>query len=209
MMGDMSVLDEALRGHRVVVEVPRTGVEDWVAVAEVLLQEGLGAWAFPADLLHLLPEVLAVYRHRARVGVCGVTDAAGVRAAVDAGAHFLLAPVAAPGLAEAAGDVPLVRGALTPTEVAAASGGGAGPVLVTPADALGTAYARVLPPLFPGVGLVPWGRLERYQVEMWFQAGAVAAVVSEVVLRPEDGAGVNAPDEVARRAASFRQLNGN
>ena len=205
----MSVLAAALHGHRIVVEVPRTGVAEWVAVAEVVLQEGLGAWAFPLELLHLMPEVLSLHRYRARVGVCGVTDAEGVRLAAEAGAHIIQYPVAAPDLAEAAGEAPILMGALTPTEVAAALRAGADGVLVTPADALGTAYARVLPPMFPAAALVPWGRLERYQCEMWFQAGAAAAIVSEVVLRPEDGSGINAPDEVARRAGSFRQLSGN
>lgn len=206
MMGRMSVLEAALRGHRVVIEFPRTGVEDWVVVAEVLLQEGLAAWAFPPELLPIVPEVLALYGFRARVGVCGVTDADGVREAVAAGAHFILAPTSAAELAEAAGGVPLLGGALTPNEVADAVRAGADAVLVTPADALGTAYARALPPMFPQVPLVPWGRLERYQCDMWLDAGAAAVVVGDVVLRAEDGSGVNAPDDVGRRAAGFKPL---
>ena len=55
----MSVLQEALGGHAVVIEFPRSGVEDWVAVAEVLIQEGLRAWVVPLSLLHLMPELLA------------------------------------------------------------------------------------------------------------------------------------------------------
>ena len=206
MMGRMSLLDAALGAHRVVIEFPRTGVEDWVALAEVLLQEGLGAWALPPDLLATAPEVVALYGFRARVGACGVTDAAAVRAAVDAGVHFILAPTTSPEMVEAAGEVPFVGGALTPNEVAGVVRGGADTVLVTPADALGTAYARTLPPMFPGVALVPSGRLERYQCEMWLAAGAAGVVVSDVVLRPEDDAGLNTADEVGRRAAGFGTL---
>lgn len=204
----MSVLDAALQGHRVVVEFPRGGVTDWVALGEVLLQEGLGAWALPPELLPLAPEVLALYGFRASVGACGVTDAAGVRAAVDAGVHFVLSPVSGVELVAAAGDVPLLGGALTPSEVADAARAGADAVLVCPADALGTAYARALPPMFPGVQIVPWGRLERYQAEMWLDAGAAAVVVGDVILRNEDGSGVNAADEVGRRAAAFGALRG-
>lgn len=64
----MSLLEAALRGHRVVVEIPRDGVEDWVALAEVLLQEGLGAWVLPPELFPIAPEVLSLYGFRARVG---------------------------------------------------------------------------------------------------------------------------------------------
>lgn len=202
----MSVLEAALHGHRVVVEFPRGGVADWVALGEVLLQEGLGAWALPAELLPLLPEVLALFGFRARVGVCGVTDADGVRAAVAGGAHFVLSPVSGPDLVTAAGEVPLLGGALTPSEVADAARAGADAVLVCPADALGTAYARTLPPMFPGVRLVPWGRLERYQAEMWLNAGAAGVVVGDVILRSEDSSGANAADEVGRRAAAFAGL---
>lgn len=204
----MGVLEAALRGHRVVVELPRSGVDDWVVLAEVLLQEGLGAWALPPELLPLAPEILALYGFRARVGASGVTDAAGVRAAVDAGLHFVLAPVSDPELVTAAGDVPLVGGAMTPSEVAAAVRGGAEAVVVAPADVLGTAYARALPPLFPGVGIVPSGRLERYQCEMWLDAGAAACVVSDVIVRADDGSDPNTADEVGRRAAAFRPLLG-
>lgn len=204
----MSVLEAALRGHRVVIEVPRAGLPDWVALGEVLLQEGLGAWALPPELLPNAPEVLAVFGFRARVGACGVTDAVGVRAAVDAGVHFILSPVNDPEMVAAAGDVPFLGGALTPGEVAGAVRAGADSVLICPADALGTAYARTLPPMFPGVQLVPWGRLERYQAEMWLDAGAAAVVVSDVVLRNDDSSGVNAPDDVGRRAAPFGTLRG-
>ncbi|MDO5535787.1 MAG: hypothetical protein Q4F65_14200 [Propionibacteriaceae bacterium] len=204
----MSVLQEALGGAAVVVEVPRAGVPDWIAVAEVLLQEGLGAWAVPLEASDLASETLAIHGRRARVGVCGVTDAAGVRAAVELGAHFVLAPVWHPSLVEAAGGVPFIGGALTPTEVAGVLATGAGAVAITPADALGTSYARTLPPLFPDADLVPWGRLERYQVEHWRQAGAAAAVVSEVILRTGPEPDLNDVDEVARRAAAFRPLLG-
>jgi 2-keto-3-deoxy-6-phosphogluconate aldolase len=79
-------------------------------------------------------------------------------------------------------------------------------VLVVPADALGTSFARTLPVLVPGVPVVPWGRLERYQCEMWLEAGAVAVVVQDVIVRPEISADVNPLEEVGRRAASFGQL---
>ena len=204
----MSLLEAALRGHRVVVEIPRDGVEDWVALAEVLLQEGLGAWVLPPELFPIAPEVLSLYGFRARVGACGVTDAEGVRRAVEAGLHFVLSPVSDPDLAAAAGDVPFVGGALTPGEVAAAARGGAEVVAVAPADALGTAYARALPPMFPGVALLPWGRLERYQCEMWLDAGARAVVVGDVVLRNDGSGGANLPEEVGRRAAAFRPILG-
>lgn len=202
----MSVLERALADNRVVVEFPRGGVEDWVAVAEVLLQEGLRAWAVGPDLLTILPEMLSLFGRRARIGVAGVVGPEDAAAAVAAGAHFVLAPVRVDGVAEACGDTPLVTGALTPQEVADRVAAGDQAVLVSPADALGTSYARWLPALFTDVALVAHGRLERYQCDMWLAAGARAVVVQDVVLRTEDGNGLNGIDEVGRRAASFAEL---
>lgn len=197
----MSVLTEALQGRRVIVAAPAEGMAAWVPQAEVLLWEGLDAWAMPMSWLPELPGILDLFGLRARVGVSGVTDADGVRAAVAAGAHFLTAPVFDPVLTEAAGDVPLVPGALTPQEIAAAVRAGADAVQVVPADVMGASYARTLPPMFASTDLMPSGRLERYQAEMWLKAGAVA-VCTDAILQ----AGESDPAAMRRRAQQFRQL---
>ncbi|QIK72649.1 hypothetical protein G7070_10680 [Propioniciclava coleopterorum] len=200
----MSVLEDALAGHRVVVSLPAGGIADWIAVAEVLVQEGLRAWAWPADQLEVLGELTSLYGRRAHIGVAGVLSDEQLAAAAAAGARFWLSPLAVD--ADRAVPLPYLAGALTPNEVAAAARTREAAVLVTPADALGTSYARTLPVLVPEVEIVPWGRLERYQCEMWLEAGASAVVVQDVVVRPELSDGVNVIDEVGRRAASFGQL---
>lgn len=203
----MSTLAEALDGRTVVIEWPRGGVADWVAVAEVLLQEGLTAWAVTTDQFDMLAEMLTLYARRARVGVSGAVTPHEVQRAVEAGAAFILSPILDPTLTDAAaGRVPLLLGALTPTEVARAAALGEQAVLVAPADVVGTSYARSLPPMFGELDVVAWGRLERYQCEMWLDAGARAVVVSDVVVRPDDGYGSNDLDEVARRGGPFSQL---
>lgn len=200
----MSVLEEALAGHRIVVGLPAGEVSDWIAVAEVLIQEGVRAWAWPADQLDILGEATSLYGRRAHIGVSGVLDDSGLRRAAEAGARFWLSPLAVP--ASRAVALPYLAGALTPNEVAAAVRERDAAVLITPADALGTSYARTLPALVPAADVVPWGRLERYQCEMWLEAGAKAVVVQDVIVRPELTDGVNVIDEVSRRASSFGQL---
>lgn len=207
----MTFRDRALAGQRLFVEFPDDRLADWLPAAEVLVQEGLAAWAFPIAQLDLLPEALAVFGRRARVGVRGALTPDDVARAAASGAHFVTSPVASPALADTAGDLPFLPGGLTPTEVLTAARGGA--VQVVPADALGTAYARTLPRLLPGVELVATGRLERFQAELWLQGGAAAVGLSGVVLRPESGPGVSADDvpndlaEVRRRAQSYRFLD--
>ncbi|MDN5570773.1 MAG: hypothetical protein L0G22_05865 [Propionibacteriaceae bacterium] len=203
----MSVLEQAFRGQRVVVCLPPDGIVDWVPAAEVLLMEGFRTWQVPSGQLSMLPDILSLYARRARVGVGQLVDPDDVRAAVDAGAHFLSSPVHLSELVEAAGDVPLLSGALTPQEIAAALAKGAAAVQVSPADVMGSGYARSLPPMFPRADLVAAGRLERYQAEMWLQAGARAVSIEGVILQPETGGkSPNEPAEVRRRCQGFVQL---
>jgi 2-dehydro-3-deoxyphosphogluconate aldolase/(4S)-4-hydroxy-2-oxoglutarate aldolase len=46
-------------------------------------------------------------------------------------------------------------------------------VQLVPTEAFGTAYARTLPPMMRPGSLIATGRLERYQAELWLEAGAV------------------------------------
>ena len=210
MMTPMTFVDDALAGCRVIVEFPEGGVADWIVAGEVLLQEGLRAWALPVGSLALLPEVLALFGRRARVGVSRVLDADGVRSAVAAGAHFVTSPLAGADLVEAAGGVPFLPGGLTPQEIADAARLGRGAAQVVPADIMGSGYSRTLPALLPGVELVATGRLEHYQCDLWLEAGARAVGVQGVLLLSEEhDAQANEPGELRRRCQQFADLKGN
>ena len=74
----------------------------------------------------------------------------------------------------AAADTPLVLGGLTPSELSAALRFGTAAVQVLPCDALGSLYARTVTGLFADEPLIATGRLERFQCELWLDAGAVA-----------------------------------
>lgn len=180
---------------RVIIDLPDGNPDDLVAAGEVLVQEGLTTWALPAARLEEWDELSAVFGRRASLGVSGVRTAAQVEAAVAAGAAFLLADITHKSLVAAAGDVPLALGALTPNEIARAAGLG-GPVQVVPCDSMGSMYGRALPALFPEVPLIATGRMERFVVDMWLEAG-VAAVCPRGWFSPET---LSAPD-----LSAFRQ----
>ncbi|MFV0407316.1 MAG: bifunctional 4-hydroxy-2-oxoglutarate aldolase/2-dehydro-3-deoxy-phosphogluconate aldolase [Propioniciclava sp.] len=202
----MTVLDEALQGEDLIVGFPVGGVEDWVMVAEVLLLEGLRGWVFPARLLGLVPEALATFGHRARIGVSGLLHPETVTQAVAAGAHFLTSPVVDDEVQQAAGETPFIPGALTPGEVQAAVRAGADAVQLVPAHLLGAAYPRSMAGLFPPVDLLVTGRIERYQADMWWQQGAKAVCTEGVILQDEEaGPATNDAMSVRRRCQNFRE----
>lgn len=163
-----------LAGSRVIVELPAGDVDDLIAAGEVLIQEGLAAWTLPFDRHAELGPLREVFGRRARLGVSDLRSPEQVAAAAEAGADLLLAPFADPALLDAAGPTPVVLGGLTPSEVARALSLGPAAVQVIPCDALGSLYARTLTAMFPGEPLIAAGKLERFQCEMWLEAGALA-----------------------------------
>ena len=107
----------------------------------------------------------------------GMQRAAVALVASGAALRLLQYPALAwPGLYLAASvmGIPVVLGGLTPAEVAAALELEPAAVQVIPCDALGSLYAQTLTAMFPGEPLIATGKLERFQCEMWLEAGALA-----------------------------------
>jgi 2-dehydro-3-deoxyphosphogluconate aldolase / (4S)-4-hydroxy-2-oxoglutarate aldolase len=123
---------------------------------------------------------VAALRERApqlTVGAGTITSADDARAAVDAGAHFLVSPYPAAAVrpvTEAAG-VPFLEGGFTPGEVADAAGRGIAKLF--PAHLGGPAYLRSLLAVLPGARVVPTGGIRLPDVGTWLEAGAFAVGV--------------------------------
>lgn len=193
---------EVLAGGRVIVELPDGDPDDLVAAGEVMIQEGLSVWTVPFERRAELGPLREVFGRRVRLGVSDLRGGDQVAAAAAVAPDLLLAPFAEPELMDAAGATPVVLGGLTPSEVARGLRLGAAAVQVVPCDAMGSLYARTLTAMFPGAPLIATGRLERFQCEMWLEAGALA-VCPVGVIGPDD---VAEPDlaELRHRCQGYR-----
>lgn len=111
-----------------------------------------------------------------QLGAGTVTSPELVSRAVDAGATFLVTPTFSAAVLRAATDlgVPVLAGALTPTEVLAAWDAGATAVKIFPASAVGADYCRALAEPLPSVPLVPTGGVGFDNAADFLAAGAVA-----------------------------------
>jgi 2-dehydro-3-deoxyphosphogluconate aldolase / (4S)-4-hydroxy-2-oxoglutarate aldolase len=178
MMGRMAA--EFLGGNRIVVALPSASADELASACEVLAQERLRCWTVPAERVDQLPALAERFPHRALLGVHGVRRDAEAVAAVEAGAAFVLSPVARASLVHAV-EVPVILGGMTPTEIDKALGDGAAAVAVVPADVQGSFLARALVGMFPGAPPIPSGALERFQVEEWLRLGALAAHLSGLI----------------------------
>lgn len=169
--------------HRVLVSLPELVADELVAVCEVLCQEGFRLWTVAAGQLTELPALIRLFGRRARIGVHGATTAEEVRAAADAGAAFAASAFCLPELVDVVPELPVVLGGLTPTELRSAGLAGAAAVQVVPQEAFGTSYIRVLPGLLPDLPLIAAGRVERYQAELWLEAGGEAVWPRDLIDR--------------------------
>jgi 2-dehydro-3-deoxyphosphogluconate aldolase / (4S)-4-hydroxy-2-oxoglutarate aldolase len=177
-----SDLHEALARHRLVGIIRGSDPQASVATARVLAEEGfhlLEVSLTTTDAFGVLARMAAELPAEVRVGAGTALTPEQVRQAREAGASFVLSPSDCPGLREAAQlGLPTIPGALTPSEVYAASiAPGTAAVKVFPADAHPASYLAALRQPFPGIDLVPVGGVHLADVENYLGQGALAVGV--------------------------------
>ncbi len=124
------------------------------------------------------------------IGAGTVLDVKAARDVIARGARFVVSPTFDRFVVRYCNDhhVPCLPGALTPTELLAASRAGASLVKLFPASAVGPRYLReVLAPL-PFLRVVPSGGVSLENAGEWIRAGAAAvsvgsALVSAAIVR--------------------------
>ena len=139
------------------------------------------------------------------IGAGSVLDAGMARAALAAGAEFLVAPntdVAAIRAAKDAGKV-ACPGALTPTEVVTAWQAGADLVKIFPASCMGPGYIKALRGPLPHVRTMPVGGVNLDNAAAFLEAGACALGVGGSLV---DGRTIAAGDWEAISAAARRYV---
>jgi 2-dehydro-3-deoxyphosphogluconate aldolase / (4S)-4-hydroxy-2-oxoglutarate aldolase len=127
-----------------------------------------------ADVIRRLREELG---EAALVGAGTVTNEDEAKQCLAAGAQFIVSPATVPALVPLAhaANVPVMLGALTPTEVLVASRAGADFVKVFPCSALGGAeYLKALKGPFPNIKLLPTGGVTLETMASYLAAGAAA-----------------------------------
>ncbi len=116
---------------------------------------------------------------QAFLGLGSVRTLAEAKRAVEAGADFVVTPIMRPEIIEycVGVKVPILPGAMTPTEIALAWEAGASFVKVFPARSLGSSYIKdVLAPM-PYLQLMPTGGIDTSNMGQYFADGAAAVGV--------------------------------
>ena len=183
-----------------------------VPMVEALVAGGVVA----TEITMTTPKALAAIREarekigsRSLIGVGTVLDAKTCRAAIEAGAEFVVSPICRVELvaiARAAGR-PIMLGAYTPTEAQTAHEAGADFVKIFPADRLGPGYIKAIRTPLPHLQIVPTGGVDVHNVADFFKAGCAAVgvgsnLVSGQILQEGDW------PELTRRAQEFVKAAG-
>ncbi len=178
-----------------------------IPISEALLAGGVIA----IEITMTTPNAIEAIRQaretlgdRALVGVGTVLDPATCRAALGAGAEFVVTPICRTELVSIAhsADCPVMIGAYTPTEAQLAHEAGADFVKIFPADTLGPGYIRSLRAPLPHLRVVPTGGIELGNVADFLQAGCAAlgvgsSLLSSKILETSNWA------ELAEKAVAF------
>jgi 2-dehydro-3-deoxyphosphogluconate aldolase/(4S)-4-hydroxy-2-oxoglutarate aldolase len=139
------------------------------------------------DAPEVIRALVAELGARAVVGAGTVLDAEAARACLDAGAAFVVSPGLDLGTVAAvhARGVPMMPGALTPTEVIAAWKSGADMVKIFPCGAVGgPQYLRALRGPLPQVKLLPTGGVNAENAGAYLAAGAAALGIGSELVDP-------------------------
>ena len=177
-----------------IVRVPRP---EWtVPLATALVAGGIRAVELTMSIPNALEAVRTIDRELGEeilLGVGTVTDDDTCRAAIDAGAKYIVSPVTKPSLVGAAHalDRPVMLGAYTPTEAQAAHEAGSDFVKIFPADTLGPGYIKSLLAPLPHLKIVPTGGVNLDTMEAFLVAGSAALGTGSALLKKELVAGEN------------------
>jgi 2-dehydro-3-deoxyphosphogluconate aldolase/(4S)-4-hydroxy-2-oxoglutarate aldolase len=165
-------------------------------LAKALVAGGIRAVELTMSIPNALEAVRTIDRElgdKILLGVGTVIDDDTCRAAIDAGAKYVISPITRPSLVAAAHalDRPVMLGAYTPTEAQAAHEAGSDFVKIFPADTLGPSYIKSLLAPLPHLRIVPTGGVNLDTMEAFLAAGSAALGTGSALLKKEIIAGEN------------------
>ena len=203
-------IPEALDASRLVAIMRRTEASLAVATADALVQGGIPTLEVTCDSPGALEMIRVIDRElgkRVFIGAGTVLDESTARAALEAGARFLVSPHLDADMVRAFAEqgVAWIPGALSPTEVLGAWRAGAVVVKLFPAGPVGPGYIRDVRGPFRDIPLLPTGGVTLDNAAEFLGAGAwglgmgSALVDNKLVVSQRF-------DEICNRARQLREL---
>jgi 2-dehydro-3-deoxyphosphogluconate aldolase / (4S)-4-hydroxy-2-oxoglutarate aldolase len=187
-MSRESTLKRIVEGGIVAVVRAETS-EPLVKVVEALALGGVTA----AEVTFTVPDAIDVIRQVRRqvgdsvvLGAGTVLDSETARAAILAGAEYIVSPIVNLDVIRLCRryDKVVMPGAFTPTEVVSAWEAGADVVKIFPADVGGPSYLKALHGPLPQIRLMPTGGVDLSTAESFIKAGACCLGIGSSLVDP-------------------------
>lgn len=180
----------------VVARITRTGViavvrmstsENLVGAASALAAGGVDAIEVTMTTpgaLEVISDATSALGHDVLIGAGTVLSADQARAAVRAGAHYLVAPTVDADVISIAHEAgaPVIAGALTPNEIELAMRLGADLIKLFPGRVATPGYFKDVLGPFPTARLLPTGNVDLTTAPEYIRAGAVAVGVGKALV---------------------------
>lgn len=207
-MGAEEILGR-IRESGIIAIMRANSSDQLMAAADAILEGGVNAIEVTMTTpgaLEVIRQAREKYGQEVIFGVGSVIDAETARAAILAGAQFVVGPTLDLGVIQLCRrySVPVVPGAFTPTEILTAWEAGADLVKVFPASFFGPAYLKAVKAPLPQVKLVPVGGVDLDNAAEFIRMGAEVLGVGSSLISQKllDQGGL---DEISARARRFRE----
>ncbi len=194
-----------LAHERLLAIIRGTDSDAAVRAALVLLESGIRILEISlvtSEASRVIAEIVRLAPDTCVIGAGTVRTPDDVARASDVGARFMVTPAMTAGAIEAiARGIPVLVGALTPTEAVAAHDLGATAVKLFPASVGGPAYLRALREPLPDIPFVPVGGIDVASAAEYLDGGAAAVGLGGPLVG--DAARGGDLDALRTRAATF------
>lgn len=204
----MTHLLDGLKQARVLAIIRGTDSSASVRTAVALVEEGITYLEVSLNTPDALDVIAAVRREagdRATIGAGTVLTGDDAARVADAGGQFLVTPAVTAAVDSGVLlDLPVLAGAMTPTEAVSAMDRGATAIKLFPASLGGPAYLSALRDPFPTIPFIPVGGVSADAAADYLERGAVAVGVGSPLIG--DAASGGDLDALRQRARGFLRL---
>lgn len=178
----------ALIRETAIIAIMRAGSSDQLLHAADAIRAGglcvIEVTMTTPGALPIIEQAVSRYDQDVLFGAGTVLDSESARAAILAGAQFIVGPCFSPAVVEMCHrySIPVVPGAYTPTEALTAWESGADMVKIFPASVGGPPFIKALKAPLPQLDLVPVGGVNLKNTAPFIRAGAAAVGVGSALL---------------------------
>jgi len=177
-------------------------------VIKSLVEGGVRALEITSNTPQYLEEIAKARRTfpKVLIGAGTITNSSMANDAIMAGAQFIVTPNTDQDIVKIAHrySVPILMGALSPTEIGRAANYGADIIKLFPAGSMGIGYFKSIKGPYDDLVFFPVGGIGLDNIQDWLEAGAAGVGVGSVLVKALDGK--ESALDVKRTATKFIEL---